>query len=204
MTLTSGSLLGFYFSKNHFIGLSSLTGTFIFIFFLLIVESDIVCFRFQNLENIKDIYDGSEYRKNWDFLSKPTNISLTFNTDGVPLFKSTKMSVWPIYAVINELPPSMRFKRQYMLLCGLWFGSEKPHMNCFLNSFVSRITVWYEQGFYCTSPTNDKVLSRGFLLCGVHDLPARCAVQNMVQFNGEFGCSVCLQKGEVFSGDFVL
>ena len=32
---------------------------------------------------------------------------------------------------------------------------------------------------------------KSVLLNGVLDLPAKCLVQNMIQFNGEHGCSLC-------------
>jgi len=41
-------------------------------------------------------------------LSSPDNISLLGNTDGVALVRSTRAGVWPVYYVINELPPRER------------------------------------------------------------------------------------------------
>ena len=35
--------------------------------------------------------------------SDPHNLSFTFNTDGAPLFKSSNVSVWPIYLVIKRI-----------------------------------------------------------------------------------------------------
>ena len=60
-------------------------------------------------ELIRDIYDGQEYKMHSEFLSCPSNVSLTMNTDGIAIFKSTTMNVWPIWLVINELPKRMRF-----------------------------------------------------------------------------------------------
>lgn len=57
---------------------------------------------------------GKEYRKLMQpggFLSKdnPLNIFFSFNTDGVAPYKSSnKQNVWPIFLVINELPPRLR------------------------------------------------------------------------------------------------
>ena len=65
-------------------------------------------------QNIKDMYDGLEYLqhcKPGGFLcqqSNPANISFTINTDGVALFKSSTTDVWPVFLLINELPPHMR------------------------------------------------------------------------------------------------
>ena len=38
-------------------------------------------------------------------------------------------------------------------------------------------------------------VSKGFLLFATLDKPAKCAVQNFVQFNGMYGCGRCLQPG---------
>jgi len=59
-------------------------------------------------ENIEDIFDGTEYKK-YNILKEYGNLSFTFNTDGVPVFKSGTQQLWPIYMVINELSPVIRF-----------------------------------------------------------------------------------------------
>lgn len=65
--------------------------------------------------DIKDIiYDGTEYcqlSKRGGFLcptTNPANRNIVLNTDGVPLFKSSETSVWPIFLVTNELPANIR------------------------------------------------------------------------------------------------
>ncbi|XP_015124328.1 uncharacterized protein LOC107046259 isoform X2 [Diachasma alloeum] len=57
-------------------------------------------------DGISDIYDGSLYEEwmNNGFLSNPHNISFSWYTDGIPVFKSSKVGVWPLYLTINELP----------------------------------------------------------------------------------------------------
>ena len=57
---------------------------------------------------LQDIYDGREYQRYSQFLSNNANVSLTLNTDGVAIFRSSKSSVWPVWLVINELPKGMR------------------------------------------------------------------------------------------------
>ena len=64
---------------------------------------------------LTDVFDGSEYSqvaRPGGFLyptTNPANISFTINTDGVSLFKSSKTEIWPLFLVINELPPSERY-----------------------------------------------------------------------------------------------
>lgn len=36
------------------------------------------------------------------------DLTLLMNTDGSPTFKSSRFSVWPILAVVNELPTTLR------------------------------------------------------------------------------------------------
>ena len=57
---------------------------------------------------IRDVYDGEAYRELSAFLSQPANVSLLLNTDGVSLFHSCTVSLWPIWLVINELPSRKR------------------------------------------------------------------------------------------------
>lgn len=58
------------------------------------LRKHIACNR--NTGVLEDIYDGVEYRKHQSFLNCPGNVSLTFNTDGVSICRSSKVSVWPV------------------------------------------------------------------------------------------------------------
>ncbi len=77
------------------------------------------------------IFDGAMYKS----ISAPNdpklaNISVSWNVDGVPIFKSSPFHIWPLQVTINELPPNLRAKR--VILGGLWFGPRKPEVNSFL------------------------------------------------------------------------
>lgn len=58
-----------------------------------------------------DLHNGKVYQDHIasGFLSNRHNVSFTLNTDGVPVFKFSGFSFWPIYLSINELPYKMRF-----------------------------------------------------------------------------------------------
>ena len=64
-----------------------------------------------------DIKDGFVYQQlvSNGFLSQPNNISFQLNTDGVPVFKSSGCSFWPIHLLINELPPSIRYRHMDLM-----------------------------------------------------------------------------------------
>ncbi|XP_066923710.1 uncharacterized protein [Clytia hemisphaerica] len=157
----------------------------------------------QNEEGIEDIYDGSLYQNNWSKgcnLSNPYNISFTWNTDGVPLFKSSKISLWPIYLVINELPPNIRYKSENMIFAGVWYSSAKPVTWIFLESFVKElkeleagVTVLLRQS---SGGIEELKLIKCFLLVGTFDLPAKSLICACTQFNGMYGCNKCLQTGK--------
>lgn len=147
-------------------------------------------------DNVEDIYDGELYKKLWkNFLSCPDNVSFLFNCDGVPVFKSSKVSIWPLYLVINELSYSKRMANENMVFAGLWFGEKKPAMWTFLKPH-SRSFAALENGVYIESPERGNFLCKGIVLACTCDLPARCLLCNGMQYNGENGCWKCLQPGQ--------
>ena len=147
--------------------------------------------------NIEDIYDGRIYKKMFDdgLLSNPNNISFTWNTDGIPVFKSSKCSLWPIYLSINELHVKQRMRRENMIFAGLWYGESKPNFLLFTKPLLRDLKMLENEGI--DVPVHGKMVrSKAFLLYGCADLPAKSAVMNMNQFNGAFSCFTCLQPGE--------
>ena len=151
----------------------------------------------QAQENIEDIYDGRLYRSlvRKGILSSGNNISFIFNTDGVPVFKSSKVSIWPLYLIINELPHHKRFAKENMLFAGMWFGEKKPAMWTFLKPFHESFSK-LEHGVNCSVNGIGNVTCQGVLLGGTCDLPARCLVCNAIQYNGASSCWKCLQQGK--------
>ena len=69
-----------------------------------------------------------EYTKNGNLLVAK-NLAFSLSTDGVSIFKSTNISIWPIYLAILNLPPSIRMNADNILLCGLWIDGTKPPMD---------------------------------------------------------------------------
>ncbi|XP_028407832.1 uncharacterized protein LOC114530409 [Dendronephthya gigantea] len=155
----------------------------------------------RGINNIEDIYDGKQYRRffgNGGILDDQRNISLTWNTDGIPVFKSSKVAIWPLYFVVNELPYAQRISRSNMIVAGLWFGSSKPNMLTYLKPFHSSLKKLETNGIRVENPEQGSFVSRAILLAGTCDLPAKCMVCNSIQFNGQYGCLKCKQAGETF------
>ncbi|XP_077544868.1 uncharacterized protein LOC144158083 [Haemaphysalis longicornis] len=67
---------------------------------------------------LSDMKDGSMYR---DFVTATRKaghrISFSWNTDGTPVFRSSRTSIWPIQLVVNELPVPERMRK--LVLAGL-------------------------------------------------------------------------------------
>jgi hypothetical protein len=159
-------------------------------------------FKRKQSENIEDIYDGKIYKSmsaDGGPLSEshPYNISFTLNTDGVPIFKSSKFSIWPVYLMINELPFKLRKQSENMVFCGLWFGDVKPFMATFSQPLHKSLKKLEEDGISITNG-EENITCKAFLICITADLPARSILLNMNQFNGAFCCVYCLEKGRTF------
>lgn len=153
-------------------------------------------------QDISDITTGSEYfklRSEGNFLDPKfsNNITMSWNTDGIPLFKSSSVSLWPVYLTINELPPKERLLKKNIIIWGVWQGVSKPKsMNGFLSPFVKDIASLYHEGVEVKGE-----VWRSLLVTGTMDLQARAYVLNMTQHNGKSGCLYCLEEGiSVVSG----
>lgn len=121
-------------------------------------------------------------------------LSINFSVDGVPIFDSSNNSAYPLLCTINKISPTQR--RKHAMLCCLWFGSGKPKsMNNYLKPFVREAKKLYHEGFnyQFEGQTYNK---RVVVLMGVCDSVARPMVRCSTQFNGQYGCGLCLHPGE--------
>ena len=145
---------------------------------------------------MRDIYDGKEYRKFVKSLASADRsryATMTFNTDGAPVFESSSYSIWPIQLMINELPFHVR--NTEVLVAGLWFGKDKPDMNVFLAPFVQNMNQLSENGVKCIINGEERII-KVYTLVSCVDSVARAPMQGLTQFNGRYGCNWCLHSGE--------
>lgn len=156
----------------------------------------VVNHRVQEAGFIRDIYDGRRYRKfveNLNDTDRHNYATVSFNTDGAPLFESSSYSIWPIFLMVNEVPMHVRSKE--LILVGLWFGKDKPNMNVFLKPFVEYMNDLSKKGVDCIIEGKNLCIKIFTLICCV-DAVARAPVQGFSQFNGSYGCGQCLHPGE--------
>ena len=146
---------------------------------------------------LTDIVDGKIYqdrlKDSSHVLADVNNLSLSFNCDGIPIFKSSKLSAWPVLCTVNELRPFLR--RKHVLIAALHIGSVKPKMNEYLRAFVNECQFLYENGIEYHIDGKAKV-SKVAIIVGICDSVARPLLQSFNQFNGKFGCAYCLHPGE--------
>ena len=89
---------------------------------------------------------------------------------------------------ITNLPPKIRMNAEYLLLAGVWLGPVKPDMKIILQPILESITN-------INLPLHEGKSLKAMLLLAVFYLPAKAMALNCTQFNGEYGCTYCLDKG---------
>jgi hypothetical protein len=55
-----------------------------------------------------DVYDGKEWKQH-PLAGRPNTLGFSLGFDGVPFFKSTNYSVWPVFLINLNLPPAERY-----------------------------------------------------------------------------------------------
>lgn len=123
------------------------------------------------------------------------DLSLQVNTDGVSPLKSSNRSIWPIQVMINELPYTLRKKN--IFLCGVWYNEHKPPMNLYFSLFVDEIAKLAEFGIQRNVLGEEETIVKVRVTLFTVDSVARLLLQQIHQFNGQFGCTFCLRPGVV-------
>lgn len=133
----------------------------------------------------------------WYFLSSDANISAIFNTDGVPLYSSSSVKLWPIFLAVNELPPSERFAKGNMILAGIWQGKGNPPFMQYIATFGDEMVDLYNTGVGINPGYQDEQIHVQFgVFLGTMDLQAKSYVLNMSHHNGASGCITCEEPGK--------
>ena len=148
-----------------------------------------------NEGNYGELYSGNLY-KDVDiqtFLKSGDNFTLTFSTDGVQVFKSSKYQIWPIMCSINEI--DSRHKSRFMVLHTLWFGLSKLRADTFLKAFVDEARDLFFNGIEWTDAQGLMRLSKVIFPVAIADAPARALLLERMQFNAEYGCDFCEHPG---------
>ena len=74
-------------------------------------------------DDLFDITDGSIYKKlleseDGHLFANKKAFTFSLNTDGISPYKKSKLTIWPVFLVINELPLETRFSIDNTILAG--------------------------------------------------------------------------------------
>lgn len=148
----------------------------------------------------RDVFDGSVYQSKLQNYAGKNFVTLVWHIDGAPIIKVRNFQMWLITGFLVEVDIRKRFALKNIITCGIWYGESKPNFDLFQLHFVRQIKSLRDNGF------NVKINEREHLYylnieAALHDLPAKAASLKMKQFNGKFGCSICLHPGERLNQD---
>lgn len=120
-----------------------------------------------------------------DFISntKTCFLNIKINVDGLPLYKSSSVNLWPILMIIENISSPLPL--------GIFCGIGKPELTSFLKKMCEELKHLKEEGFWYRD-----VCVRLNRICFVCDAPARAFLQCIVSHTGYNGCGYCRQEGQ--------
>ncbi|CAF1649567.1 unnamed protein product, partial [Adineta ricciae] len=148
-----------------------------------------------------DITSGKCYKEHVtsaNELSKVYNeklhlVTLNIHTDGAPLIRTTKSSLWPCLASVVELPPQVREQQSNILLSCLWNSSVKPNVNIFMQDCIQQLLDLANPFTLIINNSEFVIVLKTQLF--VSDLPAKALVWKTINFNGYNSCTYCPTEG---------
>lgn len=113
-------------------------------------------------------------------------IEISFNIDGLLLFKSSNIQLWPILGLIKNCPKENPF------VIAMYCGDSKPSpIDIFLEDFVNELFQLLHEGFLFENKLYTvKVHS---FIC---DVPARAYIKCIKSHGGYSFCDKCVETGE--------
>jgi len=112
-------------------------------------------------------------------------LTLHINIDGLPLFNSTSIDVWPILGLVQEFPLKEPF------IIGIYCGKSKPSsVGEFLNDFVQEMKSVLASGV-----VHNNILFKVHLAAVICDAPARSFVKCIKGHTGYSACERCTESG---------
>ena len=152
---------------------------------------------------MQDVYDGQVWKdfqevSGLPFLSSSYCFGLMVNVDWFQPYKHTTCSVGAIYLTVMNLPRSVRFKRENMILVGILPGPSEPKhdINSYLEPLVNELLdLWTGVSMQVrkSSEVSQEVVKCA-LLCVACDLPAGRKLCGFLGHSAKLGCSKCLKQ----------
>ncbi|RXN12763.1 hypothetical protein ROHU_009977 [Labeo rohita] len=110
--------------------------------------------------------------------SKYDHFEISLNIDGLPIFKSKNLTMWPLQCAVINIDEV----KNSPFVVALYSGAKKPDDLEFLRDFMEELQELMETGF------KGKRIVLKNIIC---DAPAQALIKGIVQFNGRYGCDFC-------------
>ncbi|XP_047140215.1 uncharacterized protein LOC124815503 [Hydra vulgaris] len=111
-------------------------------------------------------------------------IELVVNVDGIPLFKSTSVALWPILCSFSSIQP---------FAVAIFCGKSKPlYEESFMFDFVNELLILLQNGI--KTPYKHYLVSLKSFCC---DAPARQFLKSINSHNGYNSCEQCVIRSAI-------
>ena len=141
-----------------------------------------------------DVHFGEQYQ----YISNrnSNNVTLIVHSDGAPIVRSSKKSIWPCFASITEIPLPMREFQSNIIVLALWLSKKKPDVNVFLEETVNDLSllIQNETAIFIGDEEYKIELGTQFF---ISDLPVKAFFCCTTYFNGYSACTLCCSRGEL-------
>lgn len=155
--------------------------------------------------SINDIFDASHYRQlltkkvsingqemPYHHFSDSRDIALGLSTDGFAPFRCRKTTAWPLILYNYNLPPEIRFLKEFIMCLGVVPGPKKPKdFDSFLWLLVEEL-LELAAGVWAFDPLEAKLFVLwAYLIIIAGDIPAISMVMRIKGHNGYAPCRMC-------------
>lgn len=121
-----------------------------------------------------------------NYLKIHRKIVIDVNSDGLPLFKSSREHFWPLFGRLVDTN-----NQPFVISLTLFQSAVVPELHQFLQYFVKKVHYFQENGY----TYNEQRFEFGInnFIC---DAPARSLLKGIVEHGAYFACEKCTIKGE--------
>lgn len=114
-----------------------------------------------------------------------STIKISVNIDGLPVFRSKNIQLWPILCLVKNIQTSP-------FAVGIFCGTSKPQpLDAFLEDFVCELNNLLDNGYSYNGSLYHIVIHS--FIC---DAPARAYVKGIKSHGGYSACDKCFEVGE--------
>ena len=159
-----------------------------------------------NLGKYDDVSCGKDLLYAWDsgaFLK--TDVALQLSIDGAQLRANQPSEAWFFIWVIHNLPPSLRYKKRFVIPGAIVPGPKKPgDIDSFLFPSLFHVAALQREGLKIYDASLDLYIprSRPLVIFATADSLGSAAMSGMVGHSGKFGCRLyCNMPSRHRTGD---